>query len=294
MFCPKCGTQVVDDALFCPTCGTSFVQSAPPRMDAQMPAQQEYQQPAPQYQQGYQQPVPQYQQGYQQPVQQPYQQGYQQPAQQPYYGGYGPNPQQQRQANMQEMSRMQQYFSQKAAEYDEYDLINATLDEYDKRKPGLLVWGIILLVIGSSLLSVSLSRDVETCMTILSAVWCLGATGMILAFIFSTISRNKNKRNALSRLVQLADELHTHFVNFGYCAVGEEFTNPAILAKIGENLRSGRADTIKEAINIMFDDAHKSQMEYAAMETMYSSRQAAAGATTAAVFAAASFFLRSL
>ena len=96
----------------------------------------------------------------------------------------------------------------------------------------------------------------------------------------------------MTRLVELADELHTHFVNFGYCPIGEEFTNPAILSKISENLRTGRANNITDAINIMFDDAHKSQMEWAAMETAHSARQAAAGARTAAVFAAANFFLR--
>jgi Na+/melibiose symporter-like transporter len=187
---------------------------------------------------------------------------------------------------------MYTYFSQKAAEYNEYDAINATLDEYDKRKPGLLVWGIILFVIGFiMLISFAESRDMAQYIIVL-IIWCLGSVGMILAFIFGTIARKRNKEAALTRLVELADELHTHFVNFGYCSVGEEYTNPAILQAISENLRTGRATNIMDSINIMFDDAHKSQMEWAAMETAHSARQAAAGATAGAVFAAANFFLR--
>lgn len=272
MFCPKCGNPVTDGATFCPVCGNPLNQGAPAYTE----------QPAPQYQQPVQQ--------YQQPVQYQYQQNYQ--YQQPVYN-YNPGAaQQERMSNMQEMDRMYSYFSQKAAEYDEYDLINYTLDEYDRRKPGLLVWGIILLVIGFSLLVGFIANEVEAGAIIFMLVWCLGATGMILAFIFGTISRKKNKEAALMRLVELADELHTHFLGYGYCPVGEEYTNPAILQKIGEIIRMGRANNIMDAINIMFDDAHKSQMEYAAMETMRSSRQAAAGATTAAVFAAANFFLR--
>ena len=159
-------------------------------------------------------------------------------------------------------------------------------------KPGLLVWGIILLVIGLIMLGAfAESRDTADYIFI-PIIWCLGSIGMILAFIFSTSSRKKNKVAAVNRLVELADELHTHYVNFGYCAVGEEFTNPAILSKIGENIRSGRANNITDSINIMFDDAHKSQMEWAALETARSARQAAAGATAGAVFAAANFFLK--
>ena len=280
MYCPKCGNQVADGALFCPVCGASL--SAPTRSaepeQIQQPVQQQYQQPV---QQQYQQPA---QQQYQQQVyqfQQPYQQGF-----------YGPNPQVQRMQNMQEMDQLKAYFSQKANEYSEYDAINATLDEYDKRRPGLLVWGIILFVIGLIMTSAFISEHVDGVAYIFSIAMMLGAVGMILAFIFGSAARKRNKEAALYRLVELADELHTHFVNYGYCPVGEEFTNPAILERIGDNLRSGRANTIQEAINIMFDDAHKTQMEYAAMETMHSARQAAAGATTAAVFAAANFFLR--
>ena len=269
MFCPKCGNPVTDGATFCPVCGASLL--AAPGADAAQPAPQ-YQQPA-----------------YQQPA-------YQQP-QQPYYGGYNPGAaQQERMANMQEMDHLKGYFSQKTAEYDEYDAINATLDQYDKRRPGLLVWGIILFVIGLITIIglIASEADVEDAPGVIVGliVWMLGSVGMILAFIFGTIARNKNKQAAVTRLVELTDELHTFFLNYGYCPVGEEFTNPAILGRIGDNLRSGRANNIQEAINIMFDDAHKSQMEYAAMETMHSARQAAAGATTTAVFAAASFFLK--
>ena len=299
MFCPKCGAQLADGALFCPSCGTPLnapTRSAQPAEQYPQPVQQpvpQYQQPAEQYQQPvqqYQQPVQQYQQPVQQ-YQQPYQQGYQQP---PYgaAGGYMASDQQMRMSNMQEMSRMYDYFSQKAAEYSEYDAINATLDEYDKRRPGLLVWGIILFSIGFFMTVGFAANKGPAGAIVFSVLMMLGATGMILAFVFGTASRKKNKETALIRLVQLTDELHTHFVNFGYCPVGEEFTNPAVLSKIGDNIRSGRANNIRDAINIMFEDAHRTQMEYAAIETMHSARQAAAGATTAAVFAAANFFLR--
>ena len=283
MFCPKCGSQVADGASFCPACGNPLnvmpTRSAEPAPNTY----QQYQQPAPQYQQPapqYQQPVPQYQQPYQQ-------------YQQPFYG-YNPQAvQQERIANLQELERMYGYFSQKGAEYDEYDAINTTLDEYDKRKPGLLVWGIILFVVGFITLVSLISADYSSAgVYIFMIVWLLGSVGMILAFIFGSIARGRHKEEALNRLVELADDLHYHYVNYGDCLVGEEFTNPAILQTIANNIQSGRANNITDSINIMFDDAHKSQMEYAAMETMYSSRQAAAGARTAAVFAAANFFLR--
>ncbi|MBQ7601008.1 MAG: zinc ribbon domain-containing protein, partial [Lachnospiraceae bacterium] len=199
MFCPKCGSQVADGASFCPACGNPLnvmpTRSAEPAPNTY----QQYQQPAPQYQQ----PVPQYQQPYQQ---------YQQPL-------YGYNPQavqQERIANLQELERMYGYFSQKGAEYDEYDAINTTLDEYDKRKPGLLVWGIILFVVGFITLVSLISADYSSAGAyIFMIVWLLGSAGMILDFICGSIARGRHKEEALNRLVELADDLHYHYVTYG-------------------------------------------------------------------------------
>ena len=102
-----------------------------------------------------------------------------------------------------------------------------------------------------------------------------------------------------TRINELAQELTQHFRAYGYCPVGPEYTNPSILQQIMSVIQSGRAETPKEAINVLLDDAHKSSMEFAAMLTARNAQAAAeyaqgaaAGATASAVFSAANFFLK--
>ncbi len=69
-----------------------------------------------------------------------------------------------------------------------------------------------------------------------------------------------------------------------------EYANPEILEIILGMLQSGRADTIKEAINLLINDAERSEMsEYL---EMIEQNTAAINEQTrvAAVFAAANFF----
>ena len=59
-----------------------------------------------------------------------------------------------------------------------------------------------------------------------------------------------------------------------------------------DTMNSGRADTIKEAVNILVEDAHRNNMEAYARSAAISADNAARGARTAAVFAAANLFIR--
>ena len=74
--------------------------------------------------------------------------------------------------------------------------------------------------------------------------------------------------------------------------VGGEYTNPKIISAIADIVRQGRAETPKEAINIMIDTAHKNRMEMFARQTVANTAAAARGARASAVFCAANFFLK--
>lgn len=92
-----------------------------------------------------------------------------------------------------------------------------------------------------------------------------------------------------NRYKQLSEELDAHFKNYGYCPVAESYTNPKILREIREPINIGRADTIKESMNLLVQDAHNAEMESHAAATANSARNAARGANVAAFFTAASF-----
>ena len=101
-------------------------------------------------------------------------------------------------------------------------------------------------------------------------------------FLFHYVLESKEEK--------FCEELYQYYLNYGYCLVSAEYTNPSNLLAILHTIESGRADTIKEAINILVEDAHRNNMEALATQTAVASAAAARGATAAAVFSAANFF----
>lgn len=188
---------------------------------------------------------------------------------------------------MQELGNVYNHFFQKVNLYNEYDAINNKI-QYLERAPGLkvlLVFGIIWALPGMMVVGFTMEMNI-----ILGLVMAL-LFYWPLALYFVLRSKNKKKiQSMLKRLGSIANELTEHYHAYGYCPIGPEYSNPAIIDGIIRIVRSGRADTIKEALNVMLNDAHKTTMELAAMQTANSARSAAAGATAAAVFNAASFF----
>ena len=71
-----------------------------------------------------------------------------------------------------------------------------------------------------------------------------------------------------------------------------EFSNPRIIKLIYNVIRQGRADTPKEAINVMLQDTHRTEMKLIAAQTAAAASFASINSGVAAAFCAASFFLR--
>lgn len=87
-----------------------------------------------------------------------------------------------------------------------------------------------------------------------------------------------------SRIDDLSNELADYYDAYPDCPIGPEYTFPSVLNELIDYVHSGRADSLKEAINIMITDGKLADME---MNT----EAAASGARTAAVFSALNFFL---
>ena len=215
--------------------------------------------------------------------------------------------------SIKEMNRMIDYFARKQREYNEYDECreavvywsnpNAAVKSVSMASYGfgvtLLILGLIFLVPGA----ISLLADFTFGHFKFSSVSLIIAGAGLLGVIFGPIlighfnSRSAAERAKMSayyneRFITLANDLTQHYNNYGYCAVGAEYTNPKILIRIAKLIRDGRAETIKEAINILHMEAHNSYMELQAQLTANASAKAADSASTAAFFSAASFLLK--
>lgn len=198
---------------------------------------------------------------------------------------------QQRQEEINEINRMISYFSKVQDAYDEYDRVCMQLNPANLRKrPGLLVWGIILLI--PSVLLFIISLFTIRSLTIISLISCVGSILMIVGFGVTTGVRNRNFVVASRRYEELSEYLYKHYINYGECLIGPEYTNPSNLRVILQTIQSGRADNTKDAINVLVEDTYRNNMQAFAQQTAISSAAAARGARATAIFSAANFFFR--
>ena len=198
---------------------------------------------------------------------------------------------QERNAEIAELERMIRYFSQKSALYGEYDNVSAEIDSCSKGKHyALLIWGIIVSFAATMMFSAINSSDTKT--AVIALIPFLIGQGMIVGHIIYAVSFNKRLDMLTCRYDELSSELFDYYRGYGTCLIGPEYTNPSNLITILNTIKSGRADTTKDAINILVEDAYRRNMQQFAAQAARSAAAAARGARVSAVFSAANFFLR--
>ena len=236
-------------------------QPAQPFQQPVQPLQQPFAQPVP-GQPSYQQPA--YQQpGYQQPVYQPpvyNQPGYAQPVMQ----GYGVPPQQayyqnakieaEREKNLNECTRMINHFSPKVDLYQNYEKCKNDIAKYSRSSVAPLVWGIIVCIMGLSLVFSAVTasyKDNIIGYSIAAGVVILIGAGLILLFVLKKRNSKKKLEEFYTKLGELSTELNLLYNGFSNCILPSEFTDPRILFKIQSLILSRRCVTINDAINAM-------------------------------------------
>lgn len=258
MFCSKCGSQVADGVAFCSNCGNSI---AAPQAPAQAVA-------APVVSQA--QMVADYQ-AQQLMMQQQYQM--QKTAV--------------RQSEIATLESALQYFRQKDDEFEMYDAVCTLVNYYARgAKSSLLVWGCIIASLGFLVL---LSGDPSAFLGGLLAFMLPGAA-MIVGGILMKKNNKKKYAYYQEEYSRLSQELYTHYANYPNCPVGPEYANPDILELILDVLKSGRADTISDSINVLIAEANQAEVNEYLQTIEANTASINAQTRVAAIFAAASFF----
>lgn len=198
-----------------------------------------------------------------------------------------------RNSELMELERMIRYFSQAADDYAEYDRLSTVIDRYAKGKHhALLVWGIIIAVLGVFIFSTTSSQMNNAQKGAIALASLIPGAAMIVGYVFYARNFDRTITRAIEQQNEIAERLLAHYQDYGLCSVGAEYTNPANLSAIRDTIHSGRADTIKEAINILVEDAYRYNMQQIAAQTARNTAAAARGAKASAVFSAANFFLK--
>lgn len=182
------------------------------------------------------------------------------------------------------------HFSQKANQFQEYDDVCNRVNYYSRgARNSLLIWGCIITTF-ALIMSLPLIGSNDPSASILLLFFVPGPL-MIVGGILMKVNNIKKNSYYKERYAKLSKELYNHYLTYPHCPVGPEYANPKILNLFLNVLQSGRADTIKESINLVIDTHHKKQVRkyLAAIERNTAEINATTKVPT--FFIAASFFI---
>lgn len=105
--------------------------------------------------------------------------------------------------------------------------------------------------------------------------------GGIFAIIYgkhkSTLQFYRNKLPIIKQKIQ------EHYSNYEQCPLAIEYTDPNAISAFISYLNAGRAENLKEAVNLYEDECHKTQMITEMKQMKAAARQAASAATITAI-----------
>jgi hypothetical protein len=195
-----------------------------------------------------------------------------------------------------ELKKMLKHFTPMEPQFNEYEYCNQKLDFFSK-------WGYVptaipfvgIFFIGSMiLLSVftvfKVSLKLYNGLLLWYAMYFALGIYCIVAFYKSLKENRKNIRKYLGREVELAKQLTNAVNDYGPMIIDEKYTDPRILERLMIINRSGRTDTLEQAIDMLYHESGKTKEEAQKYLDKLVSRQTEFGETNAKVFCSANFF----
>ena len=149
------------------------------------------------------------------------------------------------------------HFAQKETTFALYDRVCKILPSYVKEASyALLIWGCILSCFGLFLLLGCLATGDHEILPQSQFLITLPGIIMIVGGAVKVTNYNKKREYYQQEYCRLSTELCNHYDDYPDCPIGPEYTNPVILGILCDIINSGRADTIKESLNIFANTAN--------------------------------------
>ncbi len=188
-----------------------------------------------------------------------------------------------RQSEMSDLENAWAYFNEKRDLFKEYDLLSELVVDFaGGAKKSLIVWGAIIFAAGMFALFGGGGAG--------SLFFVLPGAAMIAGGILMQVNNKKKYNYYLNEFARVSGELTDYYNAYPNCPIGAEYSNPEIIESILSVLKSGRADTIKESINLLISDAERAEMQATMQAIEAYTAKTSASASAAAFFAAANFF----
>lgn len=150
------------------------------------------------------------------------------------------------------LTEIWRYFSQLAAKYREYDATCKQVNYYAQgASVALLVWGCILASIGLVFSFIcSLDYSTQESALVFLLLFLLPGSLMVLGGILMQVNNRKKLSRYKAQYAQILQEIYGYYAAYTGCPVGLEYTNPDALAYLMKQMQSGRAYTIRDALNL--------------------------------------------
>lgn len=241
-FCTKCGTQMEDDVNFCPKCGTA-TNSANQVVNVESKSEVSEKDSS---------------------------------------------------SIVAKLKELHSYFSEIGNAYNIFDngigLINdaewrkTVNKKYKMSVAAKVSWLLLLIFILAIVICYNAARHTYSITPLLLNLlfWFLAIVAFSCGIVFSIQGKGfKNHKKALDfydKNVPIAQkQIQEHYAKLENCPLGIDYTSPSTIERLAYYLNSHRADSLKEAINVLEDERHKANVE----NTLAATRKAAEAAAFA-------------
>lgn len=194
-----------------------------------------------------------------------------------------------------ELKKLIRYFDFMRAQYSEYEFCNQKLDFLDKKgyvPIGVLIFGIIIMGVTTWLSVLVALRAFKLYNGLILWLAMFFVDGLYSAVAYSRSLKDNRKKikKYLGREVELAKQLTNYYNDYGPCLLEAKYTDPRILDRLQNIIKSGRASSLEQALDLLFEDSGRTKEESAEYLATVASRQAEFGEKDALVFCSSSFF----
>ena len=194
-----------------------------------------------------------------------------------------------------ELKKLIRYFDFMRAQYSEYEFCNQKLDFLDKKgyvPIGVLIFGIIMMGVTTWLSVLVALRAFKLYNGLILWLAMFFVDGLYSAVAYSRSLKDNRKKikKYLGREVELAKQLTNYYNDYGPCLLEAKYTDPRILDRLQNIITSGRASSLEQALDLLFEDSGRTKEESAEYLATVASRQAEFGEKDALVFCSSSFF----
>jgi hypothetical protein len=185
-----------------------------------------------------------------------------------------------------DVNKLLNYFSQKTAQYNEYDRVTGVLYKLRSGRNKILkrlsivsfiIGGILLLpsvflFIKSFIQSNNTNMNIHTLgglaganmwlmLVVYSCVFLVAAVVLIIVDSFRKERFSQNLRLYVNRYYALSDELYLNYLAYKDCPIKAPFTNPGNIYVVQQTIMAGQADSIENAVAFLSARAANNRVE---------------------------------